>query len=304
MEPIKLKLNNEHSVGLGDNLCMLSALANLPPPVELSTNNNHNTFERLSLYKRAFEIPDDKLKILPCDDNGDFQNVGWPTKLFSDYWQTRSVTVKGKTHAIDYKQDRKCIAIATSFDLRTDDLTKWPYCRSRPINYWARIFEIVKKAGFEVITVDNPFHDLEDKIELMARHCAAIISYEGGMAHLAHMLGLPCFLVDWKLPSPSTNLDEFHCEFVHQSRTVYHLREDREILRWNEDNFRTKINELHEGRTNNRLVNGECKLQFAGPGITGKISILDRNGRTLKQVDGMYGMEAVHSRLLNQFYSQ
>jgi hypothetical protein len=304
METIRINLNNEHSVGLGDNLCLLSALANVEPAIDLYVDNNHNTFDRLTHYKKIFKIPDDRLKIFLSEENGNFNNVGWPVKFFSDYYKPKYVNVLGQNINLERKQEKKCIAIAASYDLRTDDVTRWPYCRARSIKYWSKIFETVKKAGYEVITVDHPFHDLESKIEMMTKHCEAIISYEGGMAHLAHMIGLPCFLVDWKIPSPSTNLDNFHCEFVHKSNSVYILRDDREILGWGEDEFRNNINKLRAGGTNNRLVNGQCKTIFGGPGIHGRISIIDTaSNKEIKNVDGIFG-DSVHADFLSKFYTK
>lgn len=293
LERLKINLNNQHSVGLGDNLCLLSALANLPVGVDLHTTNDHNTFNRLTQYKKIFRIPDQLLSISESDQPGNFNNTGWPLKFFSEYYRPGVVNVNGQNiriHTPD--KEKKCIAIAGSFEL-DGKLDEWPWCRARPLDYWTRIVHYVKQMGFDVITVDYAFHDLEDKIELLAKHCRAIISYEGGMAHLSHMLKVPCFLVNWRLPSPSTTLGQFHCEFVHKTDNVYILRDDEELFSWDKDTFYRMMNDLAVGKTNNRLVNGNCSVEFVGPGPRGEVTVKDSTGRVMLKAPPIFGVNLV-----------
>ncbi len=78
MEEVNIHLNNEHSVGLGDNLCLLSALANVQKRVVLNVSNEHKTFERLKQYARIFRIPLSKLEIKETSLQGNFDNTGCP----------------------------------------------------------------------------------------------------------------------------------------------------------------------------------------------------------------------------------
>ena len=303
MERLRINLNNDHSVGLGDNLCMLSELTNIPPPIDLYVNNTYKTFDRLTHYKKIFRIPDSQLQIFPSDDNGDFNNVGWPVKLFSEYHRPQFVSVNGQVIQTRTKhdKDKKFIAIAGYVDPDVSGRNEWPYSRARPQEYWNRIYGWIKSIGYEAVSVDNAFTDLEDKIEILAKHCRAIISYEGGMAHLSHMLKLPCFLVDWKHPSPSTTLKEYHCDFVHKSSSVYILRQDEEIFTWTEGEFNQAVERLHIGETNNRLLNGECRLEFDGPGVHGNIQVY--KGRNLVlDAGGIFGNNKVGA-LLNRYYA-
>ena len=302
MEKINIELNNDHSVGLGDNLCLLSALANIPAPVNLYTSNDHQTYDRLVQYKRIFRIPKDQLEIFPMETSGNFNNVGWPVKFFTDYHKPLYVNLKNGSVKLNVNPlEKKCIAIAAQFDKNPSKADQWPWCRGRPIEYWAKIFAHIKLMGYDVITVDHAQHDLEHKIELLAKHCRAIISYEGGMAHLAHMLGLPCFLVDWKLPSPSTTLGNFHCEFVHKTNTVYILRTDSEMFEWDKNKFDSKIFQLEQGNGNNRLVNGECTTDFSGPGCRGNITVRANTGQVLLETKPIFGDNKV-GELLSKFY--
>jgi hypothetical protein len=305
MERLTVNLNNEHSVGLGDNLCLLSSLTNIPVPIDLYTSNNHSTFDRLTQYKKIFRIPDGQLQIYLTNENGRFDNVGWPLKLFTDYFKPNFVTVNGQTIQTKTKKDRekKFIAIAGYVDHDYMRQNKWPWSRARPQEYWNKIYGWIKSMGYEAVSVDHAYTNLEDKIEIMAKHCRAIISYEGGMAHLAHMLKLPCFLIDWKLPSPSTTLNNFHCEFVHKTNSVYIVRDDYEILGWDRNVFDKHIDDLHDGKTNNRLVNGECKLTFQGPGIRGKVKVLNHRNEVKLHAEPIYGDSKVAELLTAHYFN-
>jgi len=301
----RIILNNDHSVGLGDNLCLISALTNIPPEIDLYTNNLHNTFNRLVQYKTIFRIPDSQLKIHLSDDNGGFNNVGWPIKLFCDYYKSPYVNIKGEVLKTgENLEEKKCIGLVCSFDEPGVDTTIWPWTRSRPSPYWAKMFAWIKSMGYEVITLDHPFFDLETKIELMVKHCKAVVGYEGGMAHLSHMLKIPYFMVPWRFPTNSTQLGQFHCEFVHRTSSVHLMRSDDELFYLSTDLFNQRVSELIQGKTNNRLVNGECKIKFTGPGVHGKVSVEDRHGCVvLNQVDGIFGDNQV-GWMLNKWYPQ
>jgi hypothetical protein len=305
MEEIVLTLNNETSVGLGDNLCLLSALANIPSTVDLQVDDRHDTYNRLAQYKRIFRIPDSQLKVTRSKFiSGNINNVGWPIKVFSEYYRPTHVNVNGQQLKVkDNTSQKKCIAIACSTDLAGPE-NEWPWCRSRPTEFWGRLMSWVKEMEYEVITVDHACHKLENKIELMVKNCRAIISYEGGMAHLAHMLDIPCFILDWKLPSPSTTLDRFHCEFVHMTNSVYIVRNDEELFKWNKNDFDTKIFDLENGKGNNRLVNGTAKYSFDGPGVSGNVRVVSQGGIELLNAPPMFGTTKQLTHLLNKYYSK
>ena len=125
------------------------------------------------------------------------------------------------------------------------------------------------------------------------------------MAHLAHMLDLPCFLVDWKLPSPSTTLGEYHCEFVHRSRSTYFVKNHDNLPSWTEGQFSGIINQLNNGQGNNRLLNGDARMIFKGPGITGEVSVVDKNFRTVMVAPEIFSWGgSEHGAFLNQFYAK
>jgi len=302
---VDIHLDNTHSVGLGDNLCLISLMASVPDPINLHVTNEHNTYDRLCQMKRIFMIPDDNLIITQSDTNGNFKNPGWPLKMFNEYYKPKQINVNGSIIDLDNSKQKYCVAIAGFYDkIPEDSNNEWPWCKQRPTEYWGKLFNHIKDYHYDVITVDKHMFDLEDKIEAMTKYCKAIISYEGGMAHLAHMLGIPCFMVDWTYPTASTNLDRFHCEFVHRTKNLYLLRDDEEIFTWDREHFDTKVFHLQNGKTNNRLVNGECQLSFSGSkdNIYGNIQVTNTQGEELLNTSGLYWVSDEHGSFLNKYH--
>jgi hypothetical protein len=289
MQEITVHVNNTHSVGLGDNLCFLSAMANLPPKVSLLVNNDHNTYNRLAQYIKIFKIPKSQLELKQVDENGDFDNTGWPIKVFTDYYKPLSVNANGNILNLNKGRGKKCIALVTAFDKDPNGLNEWPWCRNRSLDYWAKLFSWIKSMGYEVITLDDPFHDLETKIEILAKHCCAMISYEGGMAHLAHMMNIPCFILDWTYPNPSTNLNVFHVDFVHRSDSVYIIRNDDEPFSWDRITFDRITEQMREGNGNNRLVTKEFYFNFIGPNFLNDVRIFNKNDLLCLQLPSFLG---------------
>jgi hypothetical protein len=302
---VRIDLDNTYSVGLGDNICLLSALANIPDQIDLYVTNNHNTYSKLIHYKKIFNIPDDNLRILLSGVNGTFSNTGWPLNLFKEYYQPDYVNVHNHQVSVKHNKSKHVIAIAGFFEnIPANGDNKWPWCKQRPLEYWAKIFLWLKSMDYEVVTVDRHFFNLEDKIDLLVNHCSAIISYEGGMAHLSHMLRVPCFLIDWKLPSPSTVLADFHCEFVHKTSNVYIVRNDDELFEWDRTQFDTHINHLKCGKTNNRLVNGEVDIVLERDSIHGNISVINKEGKTLLRAPGFFGENNVAGKFFSKYYTK
>jgi hypothetical protein len=129
-----------------------------------------------------------------------------------------------------------------------------------------------------------------------------MISYEGGMAHLSHMLDIPCFIVDWRHPNRSTNLGQYHCEFVHRTNNVHILRNgDEHIFSWNREIFDNFQNGLLEGRTNNRLVNGELELAL-GSGAPGQVELKESVGDYSLGVFELYNHRSRVLEMINTYY--
>lgn len=285
---LNLYLDNTHSVGLGDNLCFLSALTKLPVKVNLYVSNHHDTLNRLIELSNIFQIPKSSVQFFEhYEQAGDCHNTGWPIKLLTDYYKPQHVKVNNQLVETNTSREKRCVALAGFYELPNDDSNRqayaknqWPWCKHRPIEYYARIFTWLKSMEYDVITVDR-YWSLEHKIETLVKNCCAIISYEGGMAHLSHMLQIPCFLIDWKHPSPSTKLEKFHCDFVHMINSVHIVRDDNELFNWSFDQFNHRIKELAQGLTNNRFMSKEYSIRFFENSVSKQLEVLDKNGAAM-----------------------
>ena len=317
---MKIHLDTTHSVGLGDYLCLISLLCDVPDTVEVYCNNNWHTFDRLTDFKRVLNIPDSAFKLVQTESNGDFAVLGWPVKLFSKYYNPKSVMIRGQELSLDYENTRDskgyiglvCYTTNQSYVDTNGNYIEWdnnlevnrgcnnvfPQTRLRPVDYYARVFEFIKTRRYDVITIDSMHTNFEDKVEMMAKHCKAIIGYEGGIAHLAHILNIPYFMLDWQHPCPNTIYGDLHCEIVHQSKCLHVLRHDEELFGWTAAEFDQKIYNVFSGYGNNRFVNGEYKIKFKN-GLNESTTITGPNGPTV--FPGMFGQDAL-GQMLSKYY--
>ncbi len=309
MHDITLYLDNTHSVGLGDNLCFLSALANLPPKVNVWVSNHHSTFDRLTQLATVFQIPTDSVQFFQHHtQTGSCHNTGWPLKLLSDYHKPAQVQANGKLLSTHTGDEKRCVALAGFYDMPKDPVAEqefeqncWPWCKHRPIEHYAKIFAWLKSMEYDVITVDR-YWSLERKIQTMVENCCAVISYEGGMAHLSHMLSMPCFLIDWKHPSPSTKLSNFHCDFVHMTDSVHVLRNDHELFDWTYDDFNHRIKQLRQGQGNNRFTSRAYSIYFRENSICKSLEVLDKNGASMLAPVHVMNQSNSIASFLDQYY--
>jgi hypothetical protein len=270
----------------------------------------------------VLNITDSQFKLVLVEENGDFSITGWPVKLFSKYYNPSSVNIRGQDLEIDYentRQDKGYIGLVcyTTNQMYVDqhsNYIEWtngqevnlgqenifPQSRLRPVNYYARIFEFIKSRRYDIITLDSMHTNFEDKVEMMVKHCRAIIGYEGGIAHLAHMLDIPYFMLDWRLPSRSTIFGDMHCEIVHQSKSMYVLRNDEELFKWNADEFDQKIYNTWANGGNNRFINGDYRIDFP-EGILNRMNVLDSHNEKILSLGSMFGTDPLGS-ILKKYY--
>ena len=319
---MQIHLDTTHSVGMGDYLCFISLLCNIPDTVVVHCNNNHSTFDRLSYFKRVLNISDDQFELVLVEHSGDFSMPGWPVKLFSKYYNPSSVNIRGQELAIDYENTRHnkgyiglvCYTTNQMYIDQDNNYIEWknnqeinlgkenifPQTRLRPINYYAKIFEFIKSRRYDVITIDSMHTNFEDKVEMMVKHCKAIIGYEGGVAHLAHVLDIPYFMLDWQLPCASTVLGDMHCEIVHQSKSMYVLRNDQELFDWSAEEFDQKIYDVWAMGGNNRFTNGDYRVDFP-EGVLDRMNVLDLHDEKILSLGSMFRKDSL-GKILKKYY--
>ena len=213
--------------------------------------------------KRIYNITDDKLSISVTDDMS--ENIFWELsdvgKLTSPYISPDFVTVRNEQVPVAIKSDKPCVALACYQDyehLKNYDPTdlNWPNNRYWSIEQYGKIFQLIKDAGYEVITLDNHAIHLEDKVHWLNEYCDAVIGYEGGLCHLAHTLRIPTIILPWRPYESFLNIDSLHLD-----RRTFFVREFEEISNWNQFTLSDTIELLKNEVTNNVFYTG--KVTFA-----------------------------------------
>jgi len=305
----QIHYDNTNGVGMGDLLCFISLICSAPNPVEILVSNSHGTYDKLTMFKRVLNIPDYRFIVTLKDSVGTFHNYGWPLKLFSDYYETDIVNLFGNNMPVKRNNFKGYIGLVcyngSGHYMNDDhhliqwdhnktmtvetDWRNWPQTRYRPVSFYSRIFEYCKTHDYDVITLESASTSFEEKIELMTKYCKAIIGFEGGIAHLSHMLKIPYFMLDWRHPSPSTTNGDLHCELVHLSPYLYMLRDDEELFSWSKEEFNDKIYQTELGKGNNRFVTGHRKFNFDRDGVLGNIQVTDEQNNKILDMGKLFG---------------
>jgi hypothetical protein len=121
---------------------------------------------------------------------------------------------------------------------------------------YSKIFQLIKNAGYEVVTLDNQAISLEDKVYWLNEYCDAVIGYEGGLCHLAHSLRIPTIILPWRPYESFLNIDSLHLD-----RRTFFIRDIDEVNKWNRFTLCDTIELLKNEVTNNIFYEG--KVTFA-----------------------------------------
>lgn len=244
----------------GMSISFLSMLLNSDYSFHINVDSPQHSLIPL---KRIFNISDDKISISVTDDMS--SNIFWELsdvgKITSPYLSPERVIVKDQTIEVGSKKDKPCIALACYQDyahLNTYDPAdvNWPNNRYWSLSEYSKIFELIKQAGYEVITLDNHSISLDDKVYWLNEYCEAVIGYEGGLCHLAHTLKIPAIILPWRPYETFLNIDSLHLD-----KRTYFVRSIEEILSWNKFTLQDIIEELYNEVTNNIFYTG--KVTFA-----------------------------------------
>ena len=294
---MNIYLNTKHNLDLGDYLCIISLLANVSETITLYADNREGQYTRISQLLSILNVPEDQLKLeFSQEHRGDFSGAV-NLKIYSDYYYPEFLNLNSKQIAVkDPSRKKSYIGICCYNDLggyldaNYDNIsggtnegnngTRIPQCKYRSIDYYAKVMQFVKSAGYDVITLDNN-DNIESKMQFMLENCAAVIGYESSTAHLCHMLQIPYLMLDWRVPHFDSIYGEFQCEVTHQSKTVYHLHDDDELFNFTKNEFVDLIAKLTDwGTTNNRIVNGQVRI-IPIKDATGKIDFVDQTSKPL-----------------------
>lgn len=252
-----------HKLALGDSISFLSMLVNSDYDFHINVDVADHLFFSL---KKIYKIPDTKLTVALVENLND--SIGFPyhqsathlissfSKISSPYLGYHLIDLKNETHIVNFNKTKKpCILLTCYQDKQhlknfNRNATGWPDNRYHSVEEYSQLFKLIKQAGYEVMTLDNGFIDIEDKIYLLNEYCEAVIGYEGGLCHLAHTLKIPTIMLPWS----SNSL--VHPHSLHIDSRTYFLQNIEEILNWNESDLKNMIEELHDEKTNNIFYKG------------------------------------------------
>lgn len=190
------------------------------------------------------------------------------SKVFSPYFNADFYMKDGVKIERNYKRGKKKIALsmysfstANEVDSELDAGNRvFPYYRYYHFNEYQKIVELVMRAGYDIVTL-NTRRSLVEVLDIL-NSCDALISYEGGIAHLAHVIELPCIILPWRADADMK--EELHIQrpkVLHLDRKTYILDSIDEITGWDSAQLLDIIDKLYDERGNNELV-GNAKVEY------------------------------------------
>lgn len=253
--------------GLGAYLTILSLLLDLKKPVTIRTSSW--AYLDLIEIKAVFNLPD-RLSIVYENELSTGDEFLDFAKLFSPYFEVEKLTLFGQETFLS-KHKKPCIGLAcythsipafTTDQFNALDKNKFPYNKCYPVENYGKIFNLIKLAGYDVITLDSREIKLEEKVFMMTKMCDAVIGYEGGICHLAHILDIPTFLIPWHTSSEWQSFSNFKLEnhLAHLDAKTHFFDSIDELLELTPDFLNQRIVELKENKGNNIILNGSISM--------------------------------------------
>jgi len=232
---MEFTLDRNWRKGLGTELIVLCTLIDYKvSQLNINKELNNTNFEK---YKSIFNISDTVLRVNQTTELSNEILPGDIFKVYSPYYKLP-----------DNKKNKKYIGIAAYQDsvvFENPGLT-YPESKYYSIQKYAELYKLLKLFGWEVITLDSRNVSVEEKVDLISNHCECVIGYEGGIAHLCHMLNVPYIMFPWKIL--------FDVKLLHIDEKTFFLDSFDQILSWTKDDLDKCISNLHRGITNNELV--------------------------------------------------
>jgi hypothetical protein len=245
---MQIQIGNSWHKGMGTQLGALSALVHAGvTEIQVSDMAIYNA---LVENKQIFNL-DLTINVLPNEAIVDPLLPDDCFKLFSPYYKKPT----------DSKRRKPYIGLACYdsadrvFDQFHRDLS-YPFNKLYPLENNLDIARIIKQAGYDVVTLDSKDVSRTEKAWIIENLCDCVIGYEGGIAHLSHMLSVPYIMLPWRQGGGLEQL-------LHLDRATYFLNSVHELLNWiNGDKHKLgdTIDALRAGQGNNQFLTGQRGL--------------------------------------------
>ena len=253
----------------GDSILALSALNGLHRPITI--NITERCLPILEPIIKIFNLNNFQITIDTSNELANYDSFGgndgrnWTWNLLNQqrnnqtlrYFTPDTISVYNQSFKTN-KPDRPCIAIATHNgrkfpQFREQQLDRLPFNKYYPKEYWQQVNQLVDNADYGVIIIDSLKITIEQKIFLLNEFCEALISYEGGLAHLAHILKIPTFILPWA-HSIFPGQDTFQeVQSMHFDKKTWFLNSGDELLAWTTEQFMQKIRYLQKDMGNHPI---------------------------------------------------
>ena len=182
--------------------------------------------------------------------------LGDTSKFFSPYPCPEELNLFGRKIATNKKDKKPCVCLCIYRDslqgyseknLNDTVLDRRHY----PIDTNIQITKFIIQSGYDVISLNDYNISLEYKISILNELCDAVICYEGGMAHVAHLLKIPTMILPWR-DTKKTVTEYIHG--LHLDKKTWFIESLDQLTSMTPGEFKYKIHTLHNDQGNNLFL--------------------------------------------------
>lgn len=245
-------------VGLGTAINVLSLCADLKDNVRLVTNSDTSVYHQLLSIFNLPTVSVFNAGVVSSNIIGETDFCKVVSRYFKD-------DVIDFTPAPDPNDLGKKVIVLTQFNGQAEydidsEYTTFPYNRYYPLSIYKKLFSVASLAGYEIVTLNNNYMQLSELVTFLKRYCACVIGYEGGIAHLAHVLNIPTIVFPWHHQPDGSKLRNVNdvpnnAHLLHLDKKTYIPEDVEEIYSWDQDKLVSLIDQLNNNKGNNKFLN-------------------------------------------------
>jgi hypothetical protein len=248
--------------GLGIIITQLSFLLAMNRPVRAVVVNTDNLVYN---FKRIFQISDSMLTIeIGTKGHPDLETDELCT--YAPYFGSARIRLFDQEYSTARKK-KTCVALAMHHNGGlTDPSSQYgmPYNKFATADDYNQIFQRLTEMGYDVVTMNQTSMNLEQKIYTLNELCDFVIGYEGGLGHLAHVLGIPYFCLPWRLndmgqPGVQPGL-WYEAHRFHPDRRTWFLQDVEEFTNWSRQDLQGMVEALYNNSGNNILFAPDTQM--------------------------------------------
>jgi hypothetical protein len=232
--------------GLGTQICTISGLHGYGIKT-ISFEEESVEYKNFLILQQYFNLDID----ISLDNKNYFQlHPDDFFKIYTNYIIKSPSQKKAKYIALSFYNDAEIMETESSC---------YPYYKQYKFDEYQKIIKYIKSIGYDIITIDSRDTELISKLYILDNLVEAVISYEGGIAHLSHCLEIPVFLLPWRIKQ-----NIYLEELLHLDRRTYFLSNINELLNFDKCQFEKILSDLKLQKGNNKLLDKSVKLKTKG----------------------------------------